>query len=86
MPDTNKIHQTIDTSLSDRKFVARFEDDLDMLTSMVEEMFVETRAMLLSSVFRRMLLDKSRLVRARFDKIKGRIAVDNPCDDFKLES
>ena len=78
-----KIKQTIDTSVSDREFVANFDKQLAMLTGMVEEMFVENKHCLLSPVMRQLMADKGREVNAIRQKLAGRLCADNPGENFK---
>ena len=62
----------------DCKFVKTFEEELEMLVGMVDEMFTTTPSTLLSPVLRRLIVEKALLVKQLHGKIQGRIVVDNP--------
>ena len=68
-----------DESKEDQAFLEQFKTDLTMFIGLVEEMFVENKATLLSPVFREMVRDKGRAVESRWSQIKNIIHVDNPC-------
>lgn len=79
----NKRRITIDTSTEDITFIETFKKDLEMLTGMCNEMFVENKVMLLSPVLRELLSDKAVVVKNKFDKIKWRLYVDNPGENLQ---
>lgn len=80
---TGKIRQTVDTSESDREYVREFENDVAMLCGMVQEMFIENKAMLLSPVLRDLIIEKAARTQVKLRKLQNKLAADNPCDDFK---
>lgn len=80
-----KIRQTVDTSESDRVYVCELEKQIDMLTGMVEECFVENKQWLLSPIMRELVIEKGRKVAKMMMKAKGRLVIDNPCDDLKVQ-
>lgn len=67
----------------DEAWVAKFEDEIQMLTGMVLEMMEENRQLVLSPVMRRLLADKARLVDQIHGKVRGRIVVDNPAEPLQ---
>lgn len=69
--------RTIDYQNGDVEFLAEFEKQLEMLYGMVEEMFVENKACLLSPVMRQLLIDKARSVKARHEALRYKLCVDN---------
>lgn len=67
----------VDVQDGDEKWVEGFEYDIEMLAGLVEEMFVENKAALLSQTFRHLIRDRGRLVMEKLRMVKGRIAIDN---------
>lgn len=79
-----KERQIIDTCESDRKWLEEHGETIDMLTGMVEELFVENKAMLLSPVMRQLLIDKARLVSMQRQVFVGqRYLIDNPGESLR---
>ena len=67
-----------DTQKEDIEFLSKFEGDLEMLTGMVEEMFVQTPSVLLSPVMRQLIIDKARDVKKMHENLRYRLVIDNP--------
>ena len=72
------IRITCDVQDGDREWTKRFEEALSDLVGLVEESFESKPVVLLSPVLRKMVRDKARQVGAMYQKISGRIVVDNP--------
>lgn len=82
--DNTKIRRTILTSPSDYKFVEEFEHQLEMLTGMVNEMFVEEKQLLLSPIMIELIAEKAKLVKQYLSKLHNHLCTDNLGEDFKL--
>lgn len=84
MADTwTKVRQTVDTSVSDREYVASFIRSVEQLANMTLEMFVTNPAMILSPTMRELMVEKTKLVESRRIKLSGRLVADNPCSNFE---
>jgi hypothetical protein len=70
--------RTCDVQDEDIEFLKKFEEEISSLSGMVEEMIVETPAILLSPVMRKLLVEKARLVAAMHDRVRYRLCIDNP--------
>lgn len=62
----------------DVKFLAKFNEQLQMLTGMVKEIIEDEPRMILSPVMRRMLADKAKEVESLHAPLRQRLCVDNP--------
>ena len=61
----------------DDKWLREFEHEIEMLTGMVEEAFVENKVYLLSPVMREMMANKGQKVRKMLDRVRAYLYVDN---------
>lgn len=70
--------QICDVQPEDVEFLKNFEDELRMLTGMIEEMFVTNSVCLLSPVMRDLMIEKGRKVESMHDRLRHRLVIDNP--------
>jgi len=76
-----KQRVTIDFNDEDQKFIKDFHNELDMFTGIVREIFGEKRELLLSPIFRDMILQHANKVEKMHRALRCRsIYVDNPCE------
>ncbi len=80
---TMKISQMVDTSTQDREWVEKFEHQVGMLAGMVIEMAEDNKQLLLSPVFRELLVDKAKLVKGLLSRVHRKLVVDNPGNDLE---
>jgi len=67
-----------DVCQADVKFLERFNDQVAMLTGMVQEIIEGEPQMILSPVMRRLLVDKAKEVESLHAPLRRRLCVDNP--------
>jgi hypothetical protein len=60
------------------KILKDFMDSVHSLAGMTVEMFEENKTILLSPIFRELILDKAKLVRELQFKVQHRVAIDYP--------
>lgn len=72
---SNQRH--IDVQDGDPKWVEEFENDIRIVCGMIEEAFQENKALLLSPVMRELIRDRGRALKAKLDRVRNRLCVDN---------
>lgn len=79
-PKTNPRTIHCDTCDEDQAFLEKYNEQVDMLYGMVQEMVRESTHLLLSPVMRRMLAEKADEVQSMHRPLRMRLRIDNPCD------
>ncbi len=69
--------RTIDVQDGDEQWVLDFERDISLVCGLIEEVMHENKVLLLSPVFREMIVDHGRRLHDKLRKVSRRLCVDN---------
>lgn len=78
MPDAPKTVRRCDTCPEDQEYLSDYIAHVGRLAGMTVEMFHDHPSMLLSLVFREMMVEQARGLLAKHDRIKAGLCTDNP--------
>lgn len=75
---SDKIKITAEFSPSDRDYLNRYREVVGQLAQLVIEIMTTEQQLLLSPIFRQILLEKARELDGMHQEIRAKLVVDNP--------
>lgn len=77
------ILRTIDVQDGDEQWLRKFEEDIEHVCGLIEEVMGENKVMLLSPTCRNMIRERGQQLQEKLGKVRRRLCVDNLGDPLQ---